>query len=268
MGSQTKRNNVSGILQEIVANKRSEVQILKTQEPLETFVDNLDPGSGLDFKAAITASDNTNVIAELKRGSPSKGVLAEDFNPVVLADQYRAGGAAALSVLTERQYFHGHYEFLGLTKKRSGLPVLCKDFIIDRYQIYHAKKEQADAILLIVRLLPQRTLMTFLKIAKELGMDCLVETHGREEVRIALEAGAEIIGVNNRDLATFDVSLETCEELAELIPTDRVKVAESGIFNREHIERLQKSGYHTFLIGEALVTAENPTELLKSLRGV
>jgi len=257
---------VKDILQQIVADKRPEVEALKLNTPLETIEREIPAIERLDFRAVIDTGD-VGIIAEIKRGSPSRGILSADFNPMVLAGRYADGGAVALSVLTEQNYFFGHYEFMELAKRRSGLPILCKDFVFDTYQIYYARYRHADAILLIVRLLSPPTLREFIGVARSIGLDCLVETHNREEVQIALDCGADIIGVNNRDLVDFTVNLETAEELAGLIPNSISKVAESGIHTPADIERLRKSGYLTFLIGEALVTSSDPVTLLKSLRG-
>jgi len=258
---------MADILRKIVADKRVEIEALKVDRPLESFRDSLSPDSGRDFRAAIANLEQVDIIAEIKRGSPSRGILTEDFNPMILAQRYRDGGASALSVLTEQKYFFGRHEFLELAGKQAELPVLCKDFIFDPYQIYYARLMRADAVLLIVRLLPPESLRDFIALAKSIGLAALVETHNREEVKIAIDCGAEIVGVNNRDLADFTVRLETCEQLSAMIPDSVVKVAESGIFTREHIERLGQSGYSTFLIGEALVRANDPVALLKELKG-
>lgn len=258
---------MSSILHKIVADKRADVEELKAGLPLQDLRKRVDPQTHLDFEAALRNTASVNIIAEIKRGSPSKGMLTADFNPAIIAEQYRDGGAAALSVLTEEKYFFGRYEFLALAKRRSGLPVLCKDFIFDEYQVYYAKYVQADAILLIARLLPPDTLREFLALAESIGLACLVESHNEREVELAVNAGARIIGVNNRNLDDFSVSLETSERLAPLIPSHVVKVAESGIFTRDDITRLQSAGYNSFLIGEALITAGDPIELLHSLRG-
>jgi len=259
---------VTDLLQRIVADKRAEVEALKVAHPLESFRDSLDPGSVWDFRAAVSAAGRTNIIAEIKRGSPAKGMLSRVFNPVVLAAQYQQGGAAALSVLTERRHFFGHYEFVRLAGKRAGLPVLCKDFIFDQYQIYHARWIGADAILLIARLLAPDQLAEFISRARAVGLAALVEVHNRAEVRAALDSGAELLGVNSRDLSDFTVRLETAEELAPLIPAAVIKIAESGIRAREDVRRLERAGYRAFLIGEALVTSSNPAALLQELRGV
>lgn len=258
---------MSSILHKIVADKRVEVEELKAGLPLQDLRKRVDPRIHLDFEAALRKTDTVNIIAEIKRGSPSKGMLTTEFNPAIIAEQYRDGGAAALSVLTEEKYFFGRHEFVALAKRRAGLPVLCKDFIFDEYQVYYAKYVQADAILLIARLLPPDTLREFLSLAQSIGLACLVESHNEREVELAVNAGARIIGVNNRNLEDFTVSLETSERLAPLIPSNVVKVAESGIFTPDDIKRLGSAGYDSFLIGEALITAGDPIELLHSLRG-
>lgn len=252
------------ILEKININKRMEIEELKIELPLDSIKDHL-PDKGKFRLSEALSSDSINIIAEIKKGSPSKGIISEEFHPDKLAQQYKDGGAKALSVLTEKKFFYGDYKYLKMTSDISGLPVLCKDFILDEYQIFHAKYIYADAVLLIVRMLSDDNLKKFIDTAHSLGIDTLVETHTIEEVKRAVDAGANIIGVNNRDLSTFDVSLDRCIELAEYIPGDKIKVAESGIFNRTDIDYLRKTGFKNFLIGEALVRAGNPTELLKEM---
>jgi indole-3-glycerol phosphate synthase len=256
------------ILEQIAADKRVEVEKLKETHPLEKLQGNFPDEKRFDFKQALTDDSSIHIIAELKRGSPSRGVLASDFNPGILAEQYQAGGAVALSVLTEEKYFYGRYEYIQQVKKATSLPVLAKDFIIDPYQIHWARYINADAVLLIVRLLPPKVLAEFLELARRLRLDCLVEVHSKEELQTALDCGADIIGVNNRDLRDFTVKLEISEALAPLIPNDVVKVAESGIFTYADVARLKAAGYTNFLVGEALVTADDPVKLLRSLQGV
>ncbi|MFQ6008002.1 MAG: indole-3-glycerol phosphate synthase TrpC [Candidatus Zixiibacteriota bacterium] len=255
------------ILQEIIANKRTEVEKLKSERPLDSIQDNLPDNLRFSFKRVLSNDTAINIIAELKRGSPSRGLIASDFDPVKFARLYREGGAAALSVLTDPKYFYGRYEYIEMVKLETGLPVLCKDFILDPYQIYYARYMNADAILLIVKLLPSTTLSEFISLAQKLGLDCLVEVHGEEEVQAALDSGADIVGVNNRNLHDFSVNLETSETLAPFIPDDVVKIAESGIFTFADVTRLQAAGYTNFLVGEALVVSDDPVSLLKSLRG-
>ena len=208
------------------------------------------------------------MIAEIKMASPSKGILMVDFDPAELAAIYKEGGAAALSVLTDEKYFRGSPEYINLAKQNSGLPILYKEFIIDAFQIFYARLMKADAVLLIVKLLDKEKLKSFLKQTSELKMAALVEIHDEEETKIAIDSGAKIIGVNNRNLDDFTVSLDVSEKLFPLIPKDVIKVTESGIFSSQDIKRLKKAGYNNFLIGEALITSENPVQLLKELQAV
>jgi indole-3-glycerol phosphate synthase len=256
------------ILREIADSRRSEIELLKIDHPLDSIKRELGtPGEHL-FKQALQPDSGPNIIAELKKGSPSKGIIKRDFNPMKLAQEYSGGGAAALSVLTEPAYFFGKHEFLAVAREHSGLPVLCKDFLIDRYQIYYARYRQADAVLLIVSLHTAKSLSDFISIAHGLGMDCLVEVHDEAELEIAIEASADIIGVNNRNLEDFSVTLETSERLAPLIPEGIIRVAESGIRSADDIGRLQQAGFNCFLIGESLVRSDDPAALIRSLRGV
>lgn len=255
------------ILEKIAADKRKDVELLKISEPLATLETASVDLPKLDFKAAISSTDRINIIAELKKASPSKGIFRENFNPLQLADQYKKGGAAALSVLTEEHYFLGKHEYMMMAKSKTNLPVLCKDFIIDGYQIHYARKMGADAILLIARLLDKNKLQQFIRIARELDLDCLVEVHDLAELDIALTAGADIVGVNSRNLEDFSVDLNIAESLSEKMPPSVVKVAESGILGHEDIVRLQASGFNCFLIGEALVVSGDPTAKLQEFIG-
>lgn len=255
------------ILERITSGKRAEVERLKAQLPLESILQKLSDDDRLSFRDALSNKSGINIIAEIKKGSPSKGIIATDFNPAVQAGNYRKGGAAAVSVLTESDYFFGRHEYLALAGKESGLPILCKDFIIDRYQIYHAKMMKADAILLITRLIKPSILIEYITLAREVRMDCLVEVHSDTELQTALDCGAEIIGVNNRNLSDFTVDLSLSEELADKIPDNVIMVTESGILDRNDIDRLRDSGYNNFLIGELLMRSPDPVNLLKSLRG-
>lgn len=257
---------MSDILEQIAQSKRVEVERLKLERPLASL--HLDaPHERYSFQDALSSSLPVKIIAELKKASPSKGVLMEEFDPEELAAQYRRGGAIALSVLTEQHYFKGRMEYLQIAKQASRLPVLCKDFIIDQYQIHLAAHYCADAILLIVRLLTRNSLEEFQSIAKGLGLACLVEVHSEDELELALEAGSQIIGVNSRDLTTFTVDLSIAERLGKLIPDSVIKVAESGVSTREDINRLGQAGYSCFLVGEALVRHPQPATLLQELTG-
>lgn len=256
------------ILETIATHRREQVEVLKIARPLDTFIDRLPKRAERPFRKALTSGDDVHIIAEIKRGSPSRGIFTNDFNPANIAENYRDGGATAISVLTEERYFMGKFEYLPVVSNVSGLPVLCKDFVIDQYQLYFARLMQADAILLIVRLLQPDQITLLLGIADEVGLDCLVEVHDEKELEIALTCDARIIGVNSRNLDDFTVSLATAERLATRIPDGIVKVAESGISSYADITRLQDSGYDAFLIGESLMTASDPVTRLKELRGL
>lgn len=256
------------ILQKIVLNKRMEIDLLKIEFPFSIIRKKLPDSKPFRLTEVLTQDDSIHVIAEIKKGSPSKGILLENFNPEQLAQMYLEGGASALSVLTESKFFYGNYKYVKIASYKTNLPILCKDFMLEPYQIYHAKFIHADAILLIVKLLTTELLTEMIQVADDLGMDAIVEVHNESELQIALECGAKIIGVNNRNLTTFVTDLQTSVDLATLIPDDKIKVAESGILSFDNIQLLQQAGYNNFLIGEALVKDNNPTELLKRFRGV
>ncbi|OON97722.1 MAG: indole-3-glycerol phosphate synthase [Candidatus Epulonipiscioides saccharophilum] len=222
------------------------------------------------FKDAIfrpTKSDPINFICEVKKASPSKGVIVPDFDYKKIAKDYSQAGASAISVLTEPEYFLGSSEYLAEISKIVSTPLLKKDFIIDSYQIYQAKAIGASAILLICSALSDKKLKKYLELAKSLGLDALVETHDKEEVQRALSVGAEIIGVNNRDLKTFDVDINTSIYLRELVPIDKVFVAESGIKTRADIIRLEQANVDAVLIGETLVRESDKKAILNQLKG-
>jgi indole-3-glycerol phosphate synthase len=208
------------------------------------------------------------VIAELKRRSPSRGEIRPDFDPVACAKQYAAGGAAALSILTDEHYFGGQLGYLKCVRDEVALPLLRKDFTIDVYQIDEARAAGADAILLIVSALADDQLVAFRTHAHSLGLDCLVEVHDEPELGRALSAGADLIGVNNRNLATFEVDLETTERLASALPADRhvLLVAESGIFTSADVSRLTRAGAQAFLVGESLMRQPDLSLALQQLR--
>jgi len=257
---------MTDILTKIADRKRDVVAELKKQTPLESFVNSLSGMPVPRFRVALSQTDRVNIIAEIKKGSPSKGIMVADFDPAHLAQQYKEGGACALSVLTEEEHFFGHTAYMRLASEKSGLPILCKDFIIDPYQLYHAKLKGADAVLLIARLHNQNSLTEFIDLATEIGLDYLVEAHDEEELQLALDSGANVVGINNRDLTDFSVSLKTSERLAPLIPEGVIRVTESGISSTDDILRMRKAGFNSFLIGEALVTSPDPVRLLRSLR--
>lgn len=223
-------------------------------------------GDRRDFATALRGK-NPAIISEIKKASPSRGVLIEDFRPVELAKQYQRGGAAALSVLTDRDFFQGCDADLCSARAACSLPVIRKDFVITGYHVLEAASIGADAILLIAAILEESELRDFRQQAQEFGMAALVEVHDAQELEKALRSGAEIVGVNNRDLRTFQVSLETSIALAPQIPDTVLKVSESGIFTAADIRRLQEAGYGAFLVGEHLMKSGDPTQALQQLCG-
>lgn len=257
------------ILDDIVAKRQQQLirekQKISPQEMEQRAVEEKRPV--LDFYGALKM-EGLSVIAEVKKASPSKGVIREDFRPAEFAKAYEEGGAAAISCLTEEHYFQGSSEIFREVRQAVGLPILRKDFIIDPYQIYEARVIGADAILLIAALLDTETMMSFMSIAKSLGLHCLTEVHNEGELRSAVRAGAEIIGINNRDLKTFRVSLDTTKALAEKLPEKVVKVSESGIRGREDMETVKQYGADAVLIGETLMRSSDMAKELRRLRGV
>ena len=256
------------ILDQIIADRKIAVEALKQTMSINDFEKQIQASKikQCSFKEALSNKEKPlNMIAEVKKASPSKGLICKDFRYIEIAKAYEEGGAAALSVLTEPKYFQGSNEYLTEIKKVVNLPVLRKDFIIDPIQIYEAKAIGADAILLIVAALSEKELGSYLEIARELGLDALVETHNEKEVKTALTVGAEIIGVNNRDLQTSHVTLETSERLRKLIPEDKIFVSESGIHTEEDIRRLKALKVDAVLIGESVVKEKDPASKIKSL---
>lgn len=215
--------------------------------------------------AAALSRDGFNVIAELKKASPSKGLLRADFEPATLAQQFAASGAVALSILTEEEFFQGALENIGVAHKAAAVPVLRKDFILDAWQVWESRAACADSFLLIAAILSDAALRELLAVGRELGMEALVEIHTREELERALAADAQIIGVNNRDLRTFEVRLETSLDLIEQIPDECIVVCESGIHSRQEVQQLRAAGFDAFLIGEYLMKAADPGAALKEL---
>jgi len=211
------------------------------------------------------ARDGVAVIAELKKASPSKGLIRADFRPSELARELERAGAAALSVLTDEQFFQGSLDYLRQASSSSSLPCLRKDFIVDEFQIVEARANRADAILLIVAALDQKELVSLAGIARAQGLEVLCEAHDEQELQRALDAGCDLIGINNRNLRTFEVNLETAFRLVDKMPAACVRVAESGIQSGADVARLRSAGYEAFLIGESLMKAERPSEALTRL---
>lgn len=258
----------TNILKKIVATKHKEVAEAKKKFPEEQLREKARaPRENRPFLKRLAAPGPTgvNIIAEIKRASPSKGIIRKDLDAARQAAMYEKGGAAALSVLTDRDYFKGDFEDLKAARKACNLPVLRKDFIISEYQIYESAVLGADAILLIVRILTEDRIQRFLNIAVELGLDVLVETHSEEEIKVAVRAGARLIGVNNRNLDSFETSINNAIRLSSLLSLDQTAVAESGISRPADIQALKKAGFHNFLIGESLARSQDPIEFLKYL---
>jgi indole-3-glycerol phosphate synthase len=256
------------ILEKIIEVKRREVaarKALRSRAVLEEMIAGHPPAR--DFKAALGAEAGCAIIAEVKRRSPSRGLLLMDFDPVRIALEYESHGAAAVSVLTDETFFGGSDADLTAVKDAVILPVLRKEFIIDPYQVCETRAIGADAILLIAANLTEGQLRDHLTLAVSLGLAALVEVRDREELEKALSAGAEIIGINNRDLKTFVTDLRTSITLAPLIPKGRIAVSESGIRTRAEIETLLKAGIRAFLIGETLIAAPEIGPQLKELLG-
>jgi indole-3-glycerol phosphate synthase len=258
------------ILEEIVAHIRAELAVRKERLPLaEVKKLALLRPPALSLSQALRGSGPA-IIAEVKKASPSKGVICRDFDPVRIARIYAAGGVSAISVLTEENYFLGSLAHLRAIRADLGNtrpPLLRKDFIVDPYQVYESRANGADALLLIAATLTPGRLKKLLDLSHELGMECLVEVHNETELATVLSTGARIIGINNRDLKTFNVDIRTTERLRLLVPPDRLVVSESGIRGRDDMEKMKEWGVHAVLIGEALVSAPDIGERMRELFG-
>ena len=253
---------MSDILEKILATKRSEIAAAMSETPLAAMqarAQAMEPPR--DFVAALRdkiAAGAAAVIAEIKKASPSKGVIRADFRPAEIAASYEQGGAACLSVLTDAQYFQGDPQYLQQARAACHLPVLRKDFMIDPYQVYEARAMGADCILLIVAALDLPRMRELERIAHDLGMAVLVEVHDGDELELALQLDTPLLGINNRNLRTFDVTLDTTLGLLSRIPSQRIVVTESGIFTPQDVARMRDNGVHAFLVGEAFMRAPEP----------
>lgn len=262
---------MSDILKKIVEVKREEVAAARKRVPLEAIRD--DAFSRVltrDFVGALRAkiaNGQSAVIAEIKKASPSKGLLRADFIPADIAQSYAEGGAACLSVLTDRQFFQGQNDYLKQARASCDLPVLRKDFMVDPYQIYESRVVGADCVLLIAACLEDAQMAELEAIAMSLDMAVLVEVHDRAELERALKLKSPLLGINNRDLRTFEVKLETTLALKELVPAGKLLVTESGILGRPDVQRMRDAGVHAFLVGEAFMRAEDPGAALQALFG-
>ena len=260
---------MADILQRILEVKAEEVARARADRPLEAVREaaHAEPPAW-DFVAALRAkiaAGRPAVIAEVKKASPSRGVLRDPFDPAGIARSYAQHGAACLSVLTDASFFQGSAGHLGLARQAAGIPALRKDFMVDEYQLYEARALGADCVLLIVAALERAKLKAFEELAHVLGMAVLVEVHDGDELEAALELRTPLIGINNRDLRSFVTRLETTWDLMPMVPGDRIVVTESGILTRDNVAQMQRHGIHAFLVGEAFMRAPDPGKALEDL---
>lgn len=255
------------ILEKILEQKNQEVAAAKRQRPLlelQRLIENVPPSR--DFKRALTGN-GLSCIAELKKATPLRGVICEDYDPAALAKEFESGGVKALSVLTDEQFFMGSWDHLRLAKVSVSLPVLRKDFIIDEYQLYETRANGADAVLLIKNILRGGQVGKLIQLCQELGLGYIVECNRAEEVIHSLKVGAEVIGINNRNINDFSLSIETSMMLRPLIPGHVISVSESGIRSRQDVEKLSAAGYAAILVGESLMGARDKKLKLRELLG-
>ena len=254
------------ILDEIVNNKLKEVARRKKEVPLAVLKSKLAASTPTrDFRKAISSPTKINIIAEIKRASPSAGVIIKNFSLEELATIYEKNGASALSILTDQKFFKGELKDLEKARKASSLPILAKEFIVDEYQVYEARIGGADALLLIARILDKEELKRYLDLASRLDLDCLVEIHTEEGWQKIKDLSVDIVGINNRNLENFKVDLKMSFNLIKKIPLDKIVVSESGINNKKDIYRLREAGVDAFLMGEALLKSKDVGEKLREL---
>ncbi|UUO06316.1 indole-3-glycerol phosphate synthase TrpC [Blastopirellula sp. J2-11] len=256
------------VLDKIVATKREEIAVAKSQYPVELLESMIaDAPPVRDFFGALAAAGPIKLIAEVKKASPSKGIIREDFNPVDIALAYEAAGATCISCLTDEVYFQGSLDYLREIRKAVSIPVLRKDFILDPYQLLEARVAGADAVLLIAECLDDCALRSLHNAAIDLGMTPLVELYDPENITRVLEAGADLIGVNNRDLRTFEIDLQHTVRLRQQIPSDKLLVGESGIFTHDDVQLLSTAGVDAILVGESLMRQADIGAAVKALLG-
>jgi indole-3-glycerol phosphate synthase len=260
---------VSDILAKIIATKVQEIRLAKVERPIEHLkIEIADQGPTRGFARTIqtkVSQQQSAVIAEIKKASPSKGILRENFNPSQIAQSYERGGATCLSVLTDVQYFYGSAEYLKQARAACQLPVIRKDFIIDEYQVYEARAMGADAILLIAAALTLTHMQALETLANQLGMDVLVEVHDAQELIAALQLQTPLLGINNRNLKTFEVSLQNTYDLLSAIPSHKVVVTESGILSAADVAAMRLKNVHAYLVGEAFMRADEPGDALRAM---
>lgn len=253
-------------LQQIISNKKKALKEVKKVMPLKSLFELPNYSSNTkDFFEALS-NNETHIIAEIKKASPSKGIIVDDFDLEKIASLYAKSSCDAISVLTEEEFFKGSIDFISPVKKIAGKPVLRKDFIFDEYQIYESKAYGADALLLITAILDSSQLNELVSLAKELKMSPLVEVHNEEELDTAIESGTDIIGINNRDLNTFNIDLKTTIKLSGKIPNNILKVSESGILTSEDINMLSNYGVDCFLVGESVLKSKDPVKFISDLK--
>jgi indole-3-glycerol phosphate synthase len=257
----------NGYLEKVVNYKKAEISkvfVGLSSERLECMCSEIDPAR--DFRSELRRKDEVAIIAEFKRMSPSKGTINFDAQPEIMCRQFELGGADAISVLTDEEFFGGHISYIKRVKDSIGLPVLRKDFIIDERQIYESRVKGADAVLLITRILSKEQLAKFVKVCRQIGIHALVEVHDEAEIEISLEAGADIVGINNRNLDDFRVDLKVTERLINRVPDDVVKVSESGIKSRADVLWLRSLGVDAVLIGELLMKSDEVKAKIMELK--
>lgn len=261
---------MEGLLARILENKKKELAEDRVRLPLKEIKTRLrDMEPPRNFHASISPIKDRTVklIAEIKKRSPVKGLLIEDLKPDDLARRYEEAGASAISVITERRFFSGEPGYINMAKRVTKIPVLRKDFILEDYQIYESRYIGADAILLIASIVEPSALSDFIELSSEIGMSSLVEIHNERELEGALKADAEIIGINNRDLTTFKIDINTTFRIMKVVPEGKIVVSESGIDSRDSVQRLADAGIHAILVGESIVTSKNVGEKIKELLG-
>jgi len=254
------------ILDLIIEERKRSIEQKKSKLSLDKLINQPLPDRPKDFFInSISVKNRINIIGELKRASPLSGILVEDFDILDIVKQFIDGGVSAISVLTEEKYFLGNISYLRTVAEIVNVPILCKDFIIDEYQIYEAKLNRADAVLLIKSILSEEKLNKFLELCEKLNLSALVEIHNEEELRSVLNTKSKIIGINNRNLKDFQINIKTTLKLRPMIPEDRIVVSESGINTREQIIELKNIGVNAVLIGTSLMRSKNIVEKLKEL---
>ncbi len=258
------------ILDEIIKRTKADLEERKVKFPMEWLGRSLalNPFAPKDVFSALKATEENpyRIIAEIKKASPSKGIIREDFNPMEIGQAYEKGGADSLSILTEPHFFQGDKEYLGMVRRYTSIPILRKDFIIDEYQLVEALAYGADYVLLIATALSRKELKKLLNYTRHLGMEALVEIHDKKDLTKAIFAGADIIGINHRNLETFEMDMKLSEKIIPLIPNNKIIVAESGISNHETVQELSKIGADAFLVGEHFMRQNDMTQAVKNLK--